>query len=311
MRRTIGFILFGLAGFLVTAAVLTLVYVPGQVKKTPLDVDSTTHLTGDAAKLPQADPSAVRAVSHAVTDGEASTSDVVVFDTFSCLMREVPGAPDCTNDTAEGSPLVTASTDRFATDRRTGESVSADRAAQIGAKAHQGVVNKWPFDPEQKTYKYWDGLLGRAVDAEFAGAEDVDSVPAYKYQVTIADETAQISSGITGKYSNDKTLWVDQGTGAILDQKEHQVRALDDGTVVLDVNLAFSGEAVAENVKSATASNGQLGLVKVAAPVLGVLGLLALVGGLFLVVAPRRAGKGRRRATTKDVPLDDTTAARR
>src|SRR5687768_8908529 len=111
MRKAVGFILLGLAGFLITAAVLALVYVPGQVEKTPLDVNSTTRLVGEAAALPSGEPGPVRAVSRSVADGEASDADVIVFDTFSCLMREVPGAPDCTEETGEGSPLVTAGTD--------------------------------------------------------------------------------------------------------------------------------------------------------------------------------------------------------
>lgn len=306
MRKTVGFVLLGLAGFLVTTAILTLVYVPGQVKKTPLDVDSTTRLTGDASTLPTGAGSPVRALSHSVVDGEASTSDVVVFDTFSCLMRDVAGAPDCTDDTGEGSALVTAGTDRFATDRRTGEAVDG----VTGVQAHDGVVNKWPFDPEQKTYQYWDGLLGRAVDAAFEGEEDVDGVAAYRYVVSLDQEPAQISKGVQGLYSNDKTLWVDRGTGSILDQQEHQVRALDDGTVVLDVELGFTPETVAANVEDAKANNAQLSLVRWAPIVLGILGLVALVGGLFLALV---GGSGRpaRRPAPKDVGLDEITRRQR
>ena len=31
-----------------------------------------------------------------------------------------------------------------------------------GAEEHEGLVNKWPFNAEKKTYPYWDGTLGRA-----------------------------------------------------------------------------------------------------------------------------------------------------
>ena len=64
MRKTVGFVLFGLAGFLVTAAVLALVYVPGQVKKTPLDVDTTPASAVSAAVLPSGSGSPVKAVSR-------------------------------------------------------------------------------------------------------------------------------------------------------------------------------------------------------------------------------------------------------
>ena len=89
MRKTLGFVLLGLAGFLVTTALLTLIYVPGQVKKTPLDVNSDTQLTGRAAYLsePMTD---VRYLSCTVADGTASDGDVVVFDNLTCLWRAAP-----------------------------------------------------------------------------------------------------------------------------------------------------------------------------------------------------------------------------
>jgi hypothetical protein len=308
MRKNVGFVLLGLAGFLLTVAVLALVYVPGQVKKTPLDVNSTTRLTGEAAKLPTGDPGPVRAVSRTAADGQDSDGDVVVFDTFSCLMRDVPGAPDCTEDTSEGSPLVTAGTDRFATDRRTAESVDAAKAADVGAEVHEGLVNKWPFDPEQKTYKYWDGLLGRAVDAVYQGEEEVDGVAAYKYLVTITDEPAEISKGIAGLYSDEKTLWIDKGTGSILDQEERQVRTLEDGTVALEVNLGFTDETIAANVEDAKANNSQLSLVKAAPLVLGLLGLLALAGGAFLSLV----GRGRHGGDDgQNISLEEMRTSRR
>jgi hypothetical protein len=289
MRKTVGLVLLGLAGFLLTTAVLTLVYVPGAVEKTPLDTDTVTRLGGDAAVLPVGDPGAVKAISHTVSDGEASDATVVVFDTFSCLMRDVAGSPDCTEDDGEGSPLVTAGTDRFATDRHTAEAVDDVRYVGTAAVPHQGLVNKWPFNPEQKTYAYWDGLLGRTVDAAFSGEEAIDGLATYKYQVSVQEEPAEVAGGVSGVYSTDKTLWIDTVTGSIIDQKEHQVRALDDGTTVLDVNLGFTPDTVSANVDDAKANGSQLSLVRAAPWVLGLLGLLALVGGAFLALAGRRS----------------------
>lgn len=292
MRKTVGSVLLGLAGFLITAALLAAFYVPGQVEKTPLDVNSTTRLSGNAAALPSGEPGAVRAVSRTVADGTASDGGVVVFDTFSCLMRDVPGAPDCTQDTGAGSPLVTAGTDRFATDRKTAEAVNDEKYVGAAAEPHEGVVNKWPFHPEQKTYKYWDGLLGRAVDATFAGEEEIDGLPVYKYQIQLSDEAAEISKGISGLYSTDKTLWIDKGTGAIIDQTEKQQRKLDSGTTVLDLDFGFTDETVAANVEDAKANNSQLSLVGSAPLFLGILGVVALLGGLFLTLAGRSTENG-------------------
>ena len=287
MRKTVGFVLLGLAGFLLTAAVLALVYVPGAVEKTPLDIDTTTRLSGTASALPTGDPGPIKAVSHTVADAQASDDDVVVFDTFSCLMRDVPGSPDCTEDDGEDSPLITAGTDRFATDRRTALAVDDVTYVGTASEPHDGLVNKWPFYPAQETYQYWDGLLGRSVDAVFAGEDVIDGLDTYKYQVTITDEPAEISSGISGTYSTDKTLWIDQVTGTIIDQKEEQSRALDDGTAVLALQIGFTPETVTANVEDAKANGSQLSLVNSAPWVLGLLGLLALAGGAFLILAGR------------------------
>lgn len=286
MRKTVGFVLLGLAGFLLTTALLAQLYVPGQVMKTPLDVNTTTRLSGDATALPTGGGSAVKAVSRSVADGAASDGDVIVFDTFSCLIKDPDGsAPDCVDDTDPDKRLVTAGTDRFATDRRTGLAVNDEKYIGVGAEQHDGLVNKFPFDVQQETYPFWDNLVGRAVDAEFQAEEDVDGLKAYRFLISLVDEPAEISRGISGLYSTQKTMWVDQGTGSIIDQSEAQVRKLDSGTTVLDVELSFTDETVAANVEDATANNSQLSLVGSAPLLLGVLGLLALAVGAFLAFA--------------------------
>ena len=309
MRRTVGFLLLGLAGFLVTAALLALLYVPGQVAKTPLDVNTTTRLTGNATVLPTGEGSAVRAISRSVADGEVSDDEVIVFDTFSCLMRDVSDTPDCTEDDTQGSPLVTAGTDRFATDRKTALAINDEAYVGALAEPHDGLVNKFPFDVQQETYPFWDGLVGRAVDAEFQAEEEIDGLPVYRFLISLTDEPAEISKGISGVYSTEKTMWIDQGTGSIIDQSEAQVRQLDDGTTVLDLELSFTDETVAANVEDAKANNAQLNLVRLAPIVLGLLGLLALGAGLFLALGESRAPRGR--SSARDVSLEELTTSRR
>ncbi len=242
MRRIIGLVLMGLAGFLVTTALLALIYIPGAVKKTPLDTDSNTRLTGQAAALPTGGSAPVKALSHTVADGTKSDGDVVVFDTFTCLITDPNGdAPDCVDDTDPDKRLVSATTDRFATDRKTGVAVNDEK--YIGdAQPHEGLINKFPFDVEKKTYPFWDGVLGRAVDATFEGEEKVDGWNTYKFVIDVADEPAEISTGIQGTYSSLKTMYIDPRTGAIQKQTEQQKRMLDNGTTVLDLDFGFTDE---------------------------------------------------------------------
>ena len=292
MRKIIGLVLMGLAGFLVTTAVLALVYIPGQVKKTPLDTDSYTRLAGTASALPSGDGAPVKALSHSVVDGQKSDGDVAVFDTFTCLIKDPNGdAPDCVDDTDPDKRLVTATTDRFATDRRTGLAVNDEK--YIGdAKPHEGLVNKFPFGVEKKTYPFWDGILGRAVDATFEGEEKVDGWNTYKFVIDVADEPAEISKGIQGSYSSLKTMYIDPRTGAIQKQTEQQKRVLDNGTTVLDLDFGFTDETVAANIKDAKANDSKLGLIDRLPLIAGLLGLVSAAVGFFLWNGARRADGG-------------------
>lgn len=286
MRRILGLVLLGLGAFLVTAALLVALYVPGAMKKTPLDIDSKTRLSGQAAALPSGDSGPIKALSHTVANGELSDDDVVVFDSFTCLVQDDGSVEDCTDDGEQGSPLVTASTDSFATDRRTALAVQDPKYVSADSK-HEGVVNKWPFDVKQETYQYWDGVLGRTIDAVFDGEEEIDGLNTYRFLTNVQDEPAEIASGVEGTYSSAKTLWIDPVTGSIINQHEKQVRAVD-GTPVLDLDFGFTDETVAANVESAKSSGSQLGMLSTAPWILGLLGLLALAGGAFMALAGRR-----------------------
>jgi hypothetical protein len=282
MRRIIGLVLMGLSSFLITTALLGLVYVPGQVKKTPLDTDSTTRLSGQATALPSGDGAPVKALSRTVADGDKSDDNVVVFDTFTCLITDPNGdAPDCVDDTDPDRRLVTATTDRFATDRTTGLAVNDTK--YIGdAQPHEGLVNKFPFDVEKKTYPFWDSILDRAVDARFDGEADVNGWRTYKFVVDVVDEPAEISKGVQGIYSTLKTMYVDPRTGAIQKQTEQQKRVLENGTAVLDLDFGFTDETVAANLEDAKANDSKLGLVQWLPLIAGALALIAGLAGYLL-----------------------------
>ena len=46
MRRSLGYVLLALSGLLLTLAILALVWAPGVIKKTPLDVSTQDALRG-------------------------------------------------------------------------------------------------------------------------------------------------------------------------------------------------------------------------------------------------------------------------
>ena len=248
-----------------------------------------TKLTGNAAALPtgaggpRSRPSAHRRRRRGVHLRRRRLRQLL-------LPRPDPDgtAPDCVDDTDPDKRLVTAGTDRFATNRVTALAVNDEKYVGVNAVPHEGLVNKFPFDVEQKTYPFWDGIVDRAVETTFQGEEEIDGLAVYKFSYSVADEPAEISEGISGLYSMNKTMWIDKATGSIIDESDKQVRKLDDGTPVLDLDISFTDETVAANVKDAKANNSQLSLVAKAPWVLGLLGLLAGAGGAFLLLAGRR-----------------------
>jgi hypothetical protein len=156
VRKIIGWVLLALGTFLVVIGLMAAVWAPGQVKRTPLDTDSTTYLSGNADKLNPATGEVenidVRATSITKADSEHSDGDVIVFVSSTCLVIDDGSGtvPDCVPGTDDR--LVSASTEVFATNRRTAMAVNGSQYLPPSAEEREGLINKWPFDAEKKTY---------------------------------------------------------------------------------------------------------------------------------------------------------------
>lgn len=290
--RKIAPVLLGLGAFLLVAGLVALLWAPGVVKKTPLEVDSVTRLSGEAARIDTAtgelgEAQPVVATSITKSDSDASTDSYVVMTSTQCLVVDEGDPGDCVDGSDER--LVNASTDVFATDRVTAEAVNDVDGLPADAEPHEGLVNKWPFDPEQKTYPYWDGTAGTAVDADFDRTESVDGLEVNVYKVEVSDAPIEIAEGTPGTYDDTKELWVDQVTGALIHQIDDQQRYLEDGTQAFDLQLSFTDDQVAANVADAQDNISSLRLVTVWIPVIGIGGgVLLLLAGLVGLVRGNR-----------------------
>jgi hypothetical protein len=303
MRRLLGWLLILLGVFALTAGALLRFYAYDEVQRTPLTVETTTKLTGTADRLDPATGDTelydVKVTSVTETDDEASDDDVAVFVNTLCVVKDEPGTPDCVAS-PEDDPddrLVTASTDVFATDRITAEAIPVDRMDDYlpdDAEPHEGLVNKWPFDAQKEDYSYWDGLLGRAVTAEYVGTETINGLEVYVYEVDVQEEEATVvpaedGEGIEGLYTSEKTMRVDPVTGSIIDQEQREVRTLPNGDPLIELDVAFTEEQVETNVSDAEDGADQLRLVGVTGPLVGlIVGVLLIAVGLFLVLGARR-----------------------
>lgn len=315
MRGVVTKLLVFVGAFLLMVAALALFYAPDKVKRTPLDVDSITRLTGEAQLF---DGTAlvstpVKATSTTHSDSELSTDDVVLFQSSSCLVKDPDGnAPDCVSADDPDKRLVSAGTEVFATDRVTAMAVNDFENLPADAEPREGLINKWPFDVEQKTYPYWDGLIGQPVDAVFQTTEDIDGLETYKFLVSVKDGDIEITDGVPGKYSSEKTIWVDPTTGSIIDQSESQTRVqADNNQTLLQLDFSFTDATVAANVEDAKANASKLNLLTKTVPLLaGLIGLLALIGGLVLW-RTTPAVRPEQQPEVQDAGVDELTETRR
>lgn len=306
MRKGFGIGLSLLGGFLVMLAVLAQFWAPGQLMKTPLDTDSTTLLEGTAelSNGESTDSFPVRAFSVTRADSERSDDEVVVFQNSSCLVKDEGGIEECVSADDPDERLISASTDDFATDRRTAEAVDDPQYLPPSAEAKEGLVNKWPFEAEKKTYDYWDGLSGQPVEATYDRTETVDGVDLYVYTISISDTPIEITSGVQGIYNDQKELWVEPTTGSIVNQIDQQERLDEEGNPFIALDLRFTDEQVAKNVKAGKDNAAKLELVTQTVPLVGyVVGIPALLIGLaLLLMSSRRREDSASHATSHTGP---------
>lgn len=293
MRKGFGIGLTVLGGFLVTLAVLAQLWAPGRLMKTPLDVDSTTLLDGTAQLSDGTggtDEFPVKAFSVTRADSERSDGDVVVFQNSSCLVKDEGDIDECVSAGDPQERLISASTDNFATDRRTAMAVDDPKYLPPSAEDKEGLINKWPFEAEKKDYEYWDGYAAAPVKATYEGTETVDGVEVYVYKALVSDVPIEITDGVQGTYSTDKTLWIEPTTGTIVNQFEQQERLDEDGNTFLSLDFGFTDEQVADNAKESGDNASSLKLIKDTVPLIGyIVGIPALLIGIALQLMRRRS----------------------
>jgi hypothetical protein len=290
-RKWFGMVLLGLGAFLLVVGVLATVWAPGVVKKTPLDVDQTTHLEGTVNKLNPAtgemeeNPVKVESISKA--DADASSDGVIVWVQTACVVIDIDDAPNCVN--GDDPRLVSATTDVFATNRVDAEAVPDYPGLPADAVPHEGLVNKWPFDSQKKDYTYWNGTVDRALPAIYKGTKNILGIDTYVYEIKAVDEPIEIADGINGTYNDLTTIYVEPKTGAIQQQTDSMQQYLDDGTQVVDLNIGFTEAQQKAFADDAKTNMQMLSMMTLWMPIVGFVGgALCVLAGLALLLTARR-----------------------
>lgn len=304
MRKVLPVLLVTVGSFLVVVAIVALTWVPGQVERTPLDTDNTTHLSGTAGVFSGGDTldeGPVLAWSGNAVDSKASDDDNVVFNTSLCLVHDEGGIDSCVDDTDPEGRLISAETSQFVADRHTAMTVDNGDYLPADAPQLEGLQNKWPFNAEKKTYPVWDDIVGAAVDADYLGEEKIDGLKVYKYEYNTTADGVLLVGDITGTYTATYTFYIEPRTGSIINQVVHQERVADNDTPLLDLDLAFTDDQVKKNVDDANEALSTLRLLEDIVPVVGLaVGIPLILIGLALLFIARRNRSGTRAAAPRE-----------
>jgi hypothetical protein len=279
-------------------------------------------------------------VAAAKTIGKKLDREVVVFDT--AVVTDRPGYtfPDDSSD-LDKAPLSFVQ-ERVVLDARTGEAIPWSTADGVDGeyitpslvqtdrdyadddkpvfKGHEGLVLKFPFGTEKKTYQFWDTTLRKAFPITYKDTTKLDGLKVYvfeqdipKQEVPLAkplevpgnlvDEPGRDSVEAQRTYKNTRTLWVEPVTGAIIKGREQQFATIayngEDKLTATQVTIAYDEATVRKNVKGATENGHAEGGYQSKATQLHLIGfwvpLLSLILGLLLLgfVALRSGRPGR------------------
>lgn len=284
--------------FGIVLAILLPAVVVHASSKTPLNLNITQVSTGDAkllnASTGKVDDVQLRATRHVRTDSHASNStNTTVFETLCIVVVRGP-TPNCLP--SSDPRLLTITTDRVTANRRSAVAVHVPKFNEnVNGKAvrHTGLSYKFPINTKKKTYQFYLPDVQKAFPAVYQSTTKISGLTAYKFVSRSGPQSYKILGTLPGTLDDTRIVYVEPQTGAILDGSEKQVQTLSSGQIALATTLAFDSAAIKYQTHFAQSKIDQLNQAKVKAPLLaGVVGLLALVGGVFLLARSRKRADG-------------------
>ncbi len=317
MKRGVGIVLVGLGVFLLVFAGLLRFTVVPAVAVAPLSPGE------DTGGVTQTDQSGIAAVLFdpgtlterndvPLTSTRFTRGDVPASQTSEALAENLAIYDSFLRTEDNTGTVVSATTLRVAFDRVTSELSNCCGANFNGREIEFAGINplKFPMFTEPKEYLYFDATLEEAVPISYVGTEEIEGLKVYRFEQGI--EARQIGTlEVPGAlvdfplptfvapvfYTNERTLWVEPTTGAIVKGEERQVQTLrgqdgSDKVTVIDAVITTTDSEVSEGVETAKSLSGLIALLNTTLPLIGlVLGFVLLIVGIALVaVRPRVRG---------------------
>lgn len=319
MRRIVGLVLMGLAGFLLAMTALIKFYAYPTLAVVPLDQDSVSTSSGedmtyfDKTTLSEQTDTLTSKITTIgqVKASEEQGDNVAIWD-------------KSTITTNTAGDVLSVTTRHNAFDRTTGEAVDCcDTTFDDEPTTYHGLLFKFPFNTQKKSYEWWDDDLQDTFTFEYDGEETLQGLKTYRFKASIpATNTGSLNvpSKVLGEkpgemlaaetwYANDRTYWVEPETGVVIDASETQNNTLryngEDRVITTKGTTGYGDDQVAQNIKDYKSKAGQLHLVRAVLPPVGIIvGLLSLVAGALLFFTGRGAS-----GKHEDAPAQDAADA--
>lgn len=171
----------------------------------------------------------------------------------------------------------------------------------------EGLLVKFPFNTQKKTYRMWDTTLQKAMPVSYKGTEKIHGVTTYKFQSDIPETEAgtitapastfsiPVSGDVTldRMYSNKTTYWIEPETGAYVKLESNPLTTLNyQGERVVtatDASAVYPDKDIKANADEYGGKATLLKIVRVWLPLVGIsLGLILLIAGVVLTLGARK-----------------------
>jgi hypothetical protein len=302
MRRVVWSVLAGLGAFFIVLAIMSMLYVPAQAVKFPLNEYSLSTLVANNASW--FSPKSVSELSNATLQitstvkGDVSAADSLGSSKYA-VWQSFAATEDTTNHQSVSIP---ATPNVLAFDRKTGALIPWS-GNTVGGKhvsvSGQGFV--WPLGAKKQDYQVFDIALLKPVKFVYKGTATVSGVATYVYTANVPSQqtgTQSLPGNLVGShaalvtlpefYSTQETYYVDPVTGAPISIVRNTQDVLKDNTgttrlVLLSADFKSSPASVAASVKTDNHYRFEIQLATTIVPIIaGLIGIILLVIGLVL-----------------------------
>lgn len=301
--RKLGIVLVGLGAFFIVLAPMMRFYAYPQLAKAPQSQSTVSTLVGPDATL--FDIGTLKEITTDLTTTAKTVGDVKAAEDHG--NNVVVWVTSSSTKSADGV-MRSRDVERVAFDATEatavnccGEFLSTVEGEREPVK-HRGLLVKFPFNTQKKTYDFWDGTLLKPVPIKYKSSSTIEGVDVYKFEQTIpatkvgSQDLPLSLLGLPGTdtvtadsmYSNTRTLWVEPNTGVVIKRQEAQDNTLDyDGEpriTTTKVVTTYDAKTVKQNADDYGTLGVELHLLRAVLPWVSlVLGILCLVVGILVM----------------------------